>query len=108
VLGGIPTRSLKRLLKVPSDEQPTAKHLGDAEVALSPRPQRRDLLTLQKRESLAGLKLCAAEREQIEVALQIIDALDIQLAPFDLELRAYAREQAGCKALAGTIYGRLA
>jgi hypothetical protein len=24
-LGGIPNRSLKRLLKVPSDEQPTAK-----------------------------------------------------------------------------------
>jgi hypothetical protein len=25
VLGGIPTRSVKRLLKVPSDEQPTSK-----------------------------------------------------------------------------------
>jgi hypothetical protein len=28
VLGGIPTSSVKRLLKVPSDEQPTAKQIS--------------------------------------------------------------------------------
>jgi hypothetical protein len=34
VVGGTPTNSVKRVLKVPSDKQPTAKqNLGDAEVA---------------------------------------------------------------------------
>jgi len=43
--------------------------------------------------------LPVAAREQITVALCMIDALDIQLAPIDKELRAYARRQSGCKAL---------
>ncbi len=68
-------------------------------------PQRRDLLSLEKREWLAGLLLPAAAREQITISLQIIDALDLQLIPFDLTLRAYARKQPGCRALADQIYG---
>ncbi len=67
--------------------------------------QRRDLLSLEKREWLAGLPLPAAAREQITISLQIIDALDLQLIPFDLTLRAYARKQPGCRALADQIYG---
>jgi transposase len=67
--------------------------------------QRRDLLTLEKREWMAGLALPAAAREQINISLQIIDALDLQLAPFDLDLRAYARKQTGCRALVDQIYG---
>ena len=46
-------------------------------------PQRRDLLTLEKRQWLARPKLPAAAREQVTIALEIIDALDLQLAPFD-------------------------
>ncbi|MGZ6670615.1 MAG: IS110 family RNA-guided transposase [Solirubrobacteraceae bacterium] len=68
-------------------------------------PQRRDLLTLEKREWMTGLALPAAAREQITISLQIIDALDLQLAPFDLDLRAYARKQPGCRALSDQIYG---
>jgi transposase len=68
-------------------------------------PQRRDLLTLEKREWLAALKLPAAAREQITISLAIIDALDLQLVPFDLDLRAYARKQSGCRALIDQIYG---
>lgn len=41
----------------------------------------------------------AAGREQITVALGMIDALDVQIAPLDRELREYARRQAGCRAL---------
>jgi hypothetical protein len=33
VLGGAPTNSVKRVLKVPSDEQPTAKQTSVAAVA---------------------------------------------------------------------------
>src|SRR3954447_22112942 len=61
--------------------------------------QRRDLLTAGKREWLEGLRLPAAAREQITVALRIIDALDAESAPLTRELRAYGRRQPGCRAL---------
>ena len=51
------------------------------------------------REWLAAQPLPAAAREQVTVALAMIDALEAQIAPLDKELRAYARRQAGCKAL---------
>jgi transposase len=62
-------------------------------------PQRRQLMTADGREWLAAQPLSAAAREQVTVALGMVDALDSQLAPLDKELRAYARRQVGCKAL---------
>ena len=35
----------------------------------------------------------------------MIDTLDRELVPFDKKLRAYARKQAGCRALIDAIYG---
>ena len=69
-------------------------HLGCA--------QSRKLLTLAKREWIAGLKLPTTAREQLMIALEMIDAIEIQLGPVDLALRAYARRQPGCRTL---IYG---
>ena len=40
-------------------------------------------------------------REQVTVALGMIDSLDRQLPALDRQLRAYARRQVGCKALMG-------
>ena len=57
------------------------------------------------RQWLAAQPLPAAAREQVTIALEMIDALDTQLAPIDKELRAYARRQPGCKALIGAITG---
>ena len=68
-------------------------------------PRRRDLLSLEKRQWLDRLKLPAAARQQVTIALEMIDALDIRLAPFDVELRAYARNQPGCQALCDQVYG---
>jgi transposase len=68
-------------------------------------PRRRDLLTLEKREWLAARKLPAAAREQVTIALEMIDALDTQLVPFDVALRAYARKQPGCRTLIDQVYG---
>ena len=62
-------------------------------------PQRRQLMVGDGREWLAAQPLPAAAREQVTVALAMIDALEAQIAPLDKELRAYARRQAGCKAL---------
>ena len=62
------------------------------------------LLTGMGREWLQSLELPATAREQVTVALQMIGAVDAQVAPMDKELRAYARRQPGCKALMG-LYG---
>src|SRR5919109_3316794 len=61
--------------------------------------QRRDLLTAEKRRWLTELELPAAAREQVTVALTVIDALDAQSEPLTRELRAYGRRQPGCRAL---------
>jgi transposase len=67
--------------------------------------QQRNLLTAERREWIAGLALPAAARQQLTIALAVIDALELQLGPFDRELRAYARKQAGCRTLVQQLYG---
>ena len=62
------------------------------------------LLTEKGREWLESLALPATAREQVTAALGMIGALDVQLAPLDKDLRAYARRQPGCRALMG-LYG---
>jgi transposase len=62
-------------------------------------PQRRSLMTGDGREWLDAQPLPAAAREQVTVALAMIDGIEAQIAPIDQELRAYAHRQAGCKAL---------
>jgi transposase len=62
-------------------------------------PQRRQLMVGDGREWLASQPLPETAREQVTVALAMIDALEVQIAPLDQQLRAYARRQAGCKAL---------
>jgi transposase len=61
--------------------------------------QRRDRLTRENRAWVEQAALPGTAREQVTVALAIIDALDVQIAPIDRELRAYARRQPGCRAL---------
>ena len=67
--------------------------------------QRRDLLTIASREWLASLRVPAAAREQLEIALHVIDAIELKLGPFDRELRALARRQPGARALVHAFYG---
>src|SRR4051794_20075190 len=62
-------------------------------------PPRRSLMIGDGREWLASQPLSASAREQVTLALAMIDAIETQIAPLDRELRAYARRQPGCKAL---------
>src|SRR4051794_39860073 len=62
-------------------------------------PSRSWLLGGESRAWLVGLALPPAAREQITIALALIDAHDAQLAPLDQELRDYAKRQPGCRAL---------
>jgi transposase len=57
------------------------------------------LLSAQGRDFLDRLELPAAARERIEVALEMIEAIDRQLAPIEQRLRQLARRQTGCRAL---------
>ena len=67
-------------------------------------PPRRQLMVGDGREWLEAQPLPDSAREQVTVALAMIDALDRQMAPLERELRAYARRQVGCKALM-RLYG---
>jgi transposase len=62
-------------------------------------PQRGDLINAAGLAWLQGQRLAPCARDQVVVALAMIDALERQLAPLDKELRGYARRQPGCKAL---------
>ena len=64
-------------------------------------PQRRNLMTGEGQRWLVAQPLPAGAREQVSVALAMIEAVDVQLAPLTRELRAYARRQPGCRALIG-------
>ena len=68
-------------------------------------PHKRDLMTAEGREWLAAQPLSVTAREQVTVALTMIDAFDLQLAPLTTRLREYARRQTGCKALIAAHYG---
>src|SRR4051812_48342231 len=48
---------------------------------------------------LAAQPLPEAAREQVTVAIAMIDALETQITPLDKDLRSYARRQPGCRAL---------
>ncbi len=62
-------------------------------------PKRAGLLTGENRASIGQLPLSGGAREQIAVALAMIDAVDVQILPLDREVRSYARRQAGCRAI---------
>jgi transposase len=62
-------------------------------------PPRSWLLGAESRAWLARLELPPAAREQITIALTLIDTHDAQLIPLDQELRDYAKRQPGCRAL---------
>ena len=67
-----------------------------------PRPAR--LLGRDGRALLADLELPAGARETLQVALTMIDYLEVQLDPLNRELVHFARHQAGCRALM-KLYG---
>jgi hypothetical protein len=61
------------------------------------------------RARLAGapdeIGLSRAGAEAVQVALRMMDRLEAELAPVHAQIRAFARRQAGCKALASELYG---
>ena len=56
-------------------------------------PSRRSLMVGDGREWLTAQPLPETAREQVTIAIAMIDALETQIAPIDKQLRAYARRQ---------------
>jgi transposase len=61
--------------------------------------------TVAGREALASVELSPAGREAVELCLRMLDQLDGELVPIDRALHAFVRNQPGCRALAGQLYG---
>jgi transposase len=61
--------------------------------------------TAAERDALARVELSRAGREAVELCLRMLDQLDRELVPIDRALRAFARRQPGCRALAERLYG---
>ncbi len=61
--------------------------------------QEKNLLSAEGRERLENLDLPAAARKVVEVCLKMIEHINEELSPIETELKAYARTQAGCRAL---------
>ena len=62
-------------------------------------PERSQLLTADGRAWLARAELPAVARQAVELALRLIDHLEVELDLLDGELARIARAQPGCKAL---------
>jgi transposase len=64
-------------------------------------PERSQLLTADGRAWLARAELPAVARQAVELALRLIDHLEVELDLLDGELARIARAQPGCQALMG-------
>src|SRR5215208_6967696 len=60
---------------------------------------------IEGRAHLEDMELPGAARKVVDLSLAMIEHINEELAPIEKELRAYARSQAGCKALMMTHYG---
>src|SRR5438876_5789503 len=63
------------------------------------------LRTQAGREALVRAELSPAGRELVALGLRMLEVFDLELAPLDQELHAFARRQRGCRALIAGLYG---
>jgi transposase len=57
------------------------------------------------REALRRAELSPAGRELVALGLRMLEVFDLELAPLDRRLRAFARRQPDCRALIERLYG---
>ena len=68
-------------------------------------PHRRRLMEGDGPQWLDAQPLPATARQQVTVALAVIDMLEREIDPVERELRGFARRQTGCQALINAYYG---
>jgi hypothetical protein len=92
-------RSLVRLPRALVEQRTGWQQRIHAQLFHHGHPARRDLLVRERRAWLEALELPHAARTQVEVALRLIDQINVQLEPLDRELRQIANSWPGTKAL---------
>jgi transposase len=98
-------RTLVRLRKTLIDQRTTWQQRIHAQLFHQGVPAGLRLRTEAGREALRRAELSPAGRELVALALRMLDAFDLELAPLDRQLRAFARRQPGCRALIERLYG---
>jgi transposase len=98
-------RTLMRLRHSLIEERTTHKQRIHAQLFHNGYPQISNLDSMEGRAHLEDMELPAAARKVVDLSLAMIEHINEELAPIEKELRAYARSQAGCKALMEHYYG---
>jgi len=92
-------RTLMRLRHSLIEERTTHKQRIHAQLFHNGYPQISNLNSMEGRAHLEDMELPAAARKVVDLSLAMMEHINEELAPIEKELRAYARSQAGCKAL---------
>jgi transposase len=98
-------RTLVRLRKTLIDQRTAWQQRIHAQLFHQGVPGGLRLRTEAGREALQRAELSPAGRELVALGMRMLDAFDLELAPLDRELRAFARSQPGCRALIEQLYG---
>jgi transposase len=98
-------RTLVRLRKTLIDQRTAWQQRIHAQLFHQGVPGGLRLRTQAGREALRRAELSPAGRELVALGLRMLDNFDVELAPLDRELRAFARLQPGCCALIERLYG---
>ena len=81
------------------EERTTHKQRIHAQLFHNGYPRQSNLDSIEGRAYLEDTELPTAARKVVDLSLAMIEHINEELAPIEKELRAYARSQAGCKAL---------
>jgi transposase len=98
-------RTLMRLRHSLIEERTTHKQRIHAQLFHNGYPRQSNVDSIEGRAYLEDMELPAAARKVVDLSLAMIEHINEELAPIEKELRAYARSQAGCKALMMAHYG---
>jgi transposase len=98
-------RTLMRLRHSLIEERTTHKQRIHAQLFHNGYPRQSNLDSIEGRAHLEDIELPGAARKVVDLSLAMIEHINEELAPIEKELRAYARSQAGCRALMMSHYG---
>jgi transposase len=98
-------RTLMRLRHSLIEERTTHKQRIHAQLFHNGYPRQSNLDSMEGRAHLEDMELPGAARKVVDLSLAMIEHINEELEPVEKELRAYARSQAGCKALMMSHYG---
>lgn len=94
-------RTLMRMRHTMIEERSAYQQRIHAQLFHNGYPQEKNLLSTKGRARLESLGLPSAARKVVDLSLKMIDHINEELVPIEAELRTYARQQAGCRALMG-------